>query len=183
MLFLTLALAIRLFRRILCRGLVFRCRGWVTQFWLVLLMAPFVAIQFVRGVPSFLLMRSFRPILLWFPWGLSMLSRVWIGYLSIAPLYPVFGRQCYCRRRRVGRWYSWEVPQISRYPYWRNCFWIASQGSRESFSPWWWRVRLPCGCRTPGWCVTLPTCFWKGNSLNISYNRFWCSTTITNLVD
>jgi hypothetical protein len=24
---------------------------------------------------------------------------------------------------------------------------------------------------------------WKGNSLNISYNRFWCLTTITNLVD
>ena len=45
-----------------CRGLVFRCRGWVTQFWLVLLMAPLVAVQFVRGVPSFLLMRSFRPI-------------------------------------------------------------------------------------------------------------------------
>jgi hypothetical protein len=60
----TLALAIRLFRRILCRGLVFRCRGWVTQFWLVLLMAPLVAVQFVRGVPSFLLARSFRPILL-----------------------------------------------------------------------------------------------------------------------
>jgi hypothetical protein len=55
-------LAIRLFRRILCRGLVFRCRGWVTQFWLDLLMAPLVAVQFVRGVPSFLLMRSFRPI-------------------------------------------------------------------------------------------------------------------------
>jgi hypothetical protein len=34
------------------------------QFWLVLLMAPLVAVQFVRGVPSFLLMRSFRPILL-----------------------------------------------------------------------------------------------------------------------
>jgi hypothetical protein len=52
------------FRRILCCGLVFRCRGWVTQFWLVLLMAPLVAVQFVRGVPLFLLMRSFRPILL-----------------------------------------------------------------------------------------------------------------------
>jgi hypothetical protein len=49
---------------ILCRGLVFRCRGWVTKFWLVLLMAQLVAVQFVRGVPSFLLMRSFRPILL-----------------------------------------------------------------------------------------------------------------------
>jgi hypothetical protein len=36
----------------------------VTQFWLVLLMAPLVAIQFVRGVPSFLLMRSFWSILL-----------------------------------------------------------------------------------------------------------------------
>jgi hypothetical protein len=32
--------------------------------WLVLLMAPLVAAQFVRGVPSSLLMRSFRPILL-----------------------------------------------------------------------------------------------------------------------
>jgi hypothetical protein len=30
--------------------------------WLVLLMAPLVVVQFVRGVPSFLLMRSFRPI-------------------------------------------------------------------------------------------------------------------------
>jgi hypothetical protein len=46
----------------LCRGLVFRCGGWVTEFWLVLLMAPLVAVQFVRGVLSFLLMRSFRPI-------------------------------------------------------------------------------------------------------------------------
>jgi hypothetical protein len=41
---LTLALAIRLFWRILCRGLVFRCKGWVTQFWLVLLMAQLVAV-------------------------------------------------------------------------------------------------------------------------------------------
>jgi hypothetical protein len=31
-----------------------------------------------------------------------MLSWVWIGYLSIAQLFPVFGRQCYCKRRRVG---------------------------------------------------------------------------------
>jgi hypothetical protein len=30
---------------------------------LVLLMAPLVVVQFVRGVPSFLLMRYFRPIL------------------------------------------------------------------------------------------------------------------------
>jgi hypothetical protein len=74
-------------------------------------------------------------------------------------LYPIFGRQCYCRRRRVGRWYSWDIPQSSRYPCWRNCFWIAGEGSRESFSPRWWRVRLPCGCRTSGWCVTLPTYF------------------------
>jgi hypothetical protein len=44
MLVLTLTLAIRLFRRILCRGLVFRCRGWVTQLWLVLLMASLVAV-------------------------------------------------------------------------------------------------------------------------------------------
>jgi hypothetical protein len=43
----------------------------------------------------------------------------------------------------------------------RNCFRIAGPGSRESFSPWWWRVRLPCGCRTSGWCVTLLTCFRK----------------------
>jgi hypothetical protein len=48
--------------------------------------------------------------------GHSMLSWVWIGYPSIAQLYLVFGRQCYCRRRRVRRWYSWEVPQSSCYP-------------------------------------------------------------------
>jgi hypothetical protein len=35
--------------------------------------------------------------------GHSMLSWVWIGYPSIAQLYHVFGRQCYCRRCRVGR--------------------------------------------------------------------------------
>jgi hypothetical protein len=64
MLFLTLALAIRLFQRILCRGLVIRCRGWVTQLWLVLLMAPLVVVQFVRVVLLFLLMRSFQLILL-----------------------------------------------------------------------------------------------------------------------
>jgi hypothetical protein len=45
-----------------------------------------------------------------------MLSWVWIGYLSIAQLYPVFGRQCYCRHRRVGRWYSWEVLQSCHTP-------------------------------------------------------------------
>jgi hypothetical protein len=45
---LTLELAIHLFQRILCRGLVFRCRGWVTQIWLVLLIAPLVVVQFVR---------------------------------------------------------------------------------------------------------------------------------------
>jgi hypothetical protein len=32
------------------------------QCWLVMLMATLVVVQFVRGVPSFLLMRSFRPI-------------------------------------------------------------------------------------------------------------------------
>jgi hypothetical protein len=40
-----------------------------------------------------------------------------------------------------------------------QCFRIVGQGSREFFSPWWWRVRLLCGCKTSVWCVTLPTCF------------------------
>jgi hypothetical protein len=31
--------------------------------------------------------------------GHSMLSWVWIGYPSMAQLYPVFARQCYCRCR------------------------------------------------------------------------------------
>jgi hypothetical protein len=59
---LTLALVFCLFRRILCRVLVYRCRGWVTQLWLVLLMAPLVAVKSSCVVPSFLLMRSFQLI-------------------------------------------------------------------------------------------------------------------------
>jgi hypothetical protein len=52
-----------LFRRILWRLLVFWCRRWVTQLWLVLLRAPLVAVQSAQVVPSFLLMRSFQLIL------------------------------------------------------------------------------------------------------------------------
>jgi hypothetical protein len=38
---------------------------------------------------------------------------------------------------------------------------LLDRRSRKSgiFSPWWWRVRLLCGCKTSVWCVTLPTCF------------------------
>jgi hypothetical protein len=38
---------------------------------------------------------------------------------------------------------------------------LPDRRSRKSgiFSPWWWRVRLPCGCKTSVWCVIMPTCF------------------------
>jgi hypothetical protein len=38
---------------------------------------------------------------------------------------------------------------------------LLDRRSRNSgiFSPWWWRVRLPCGCRTSMRCVIMPTRF------------------------
>jgi hypothetical protein len=46
-----------------------------------------------------------------------------------------FWRQCYCRRRRVGRWYPWEALQSTLFPCCPNYFRIVGQGSWESFSP------------------------------------------------
>jgi hypothetical protein len=51
----------------------------------------------------------------------------------MAQLYPVFGRQCLCRRHRVGRWYSWEALQSTLFPCCPNYFRIVGQGSQESF--------------------------------------------------
>jgi hypothetical protein len=100
---LTLTLVSRLSQMPLLLVLVFLGRRSANLLWSILPKVLYLVLWFVRGALSSLLMGPLLPILWLFLLSLLMLFWAWIGYLSIEPLYPVFGRPCLCRHLPVER--------------------------------------------------------------------------------